>query len=182
MQIFSFLLTTMQKSNLIENDNEYLEFIEPFIDQESSLIGRPRLHSLSSPNGAWVDPESHLVDTIQYECFKCFYKIIQQMKETSFKAKFNVIFRVTWLLALRAQPFVQTQVKAMVVNESLNESAVEVEGIQLQDNPVMLSLPPPGEHTPQLGKVHDEEGNSIFKKDIKSQLYLIGFEILKHLS
>jgi vacuolar-type H+-ATPase subunit B/Vma2 len=32
MQIFSFLLTTMQKSNLIENDNEYLEFIEPFID------------------------------------------------------------------------------------------------------------------------------------------------------
>lgn len=63
----------MQKSNLIENDNEYLEFIEPFIDQESSLIGRVKVLSLTSPTGAAVVLDSPLVDTIQYECFRCFY-------------------------------------------------------------------------------------------------------------
>lgn len=31
--IFDFLLTTMQKAQLLENENEYLSFIVPFIDR-----------------------------------------------------------------------------------------------------------------------------------------------------
>jgi hypothetical protein len=35
LDIFNFLLTTMQKVQLLENENEYVQFIEPFIDINS---------------------------------------------------------------------------------------------------------------------------------------------------
>lgn len=75
------------------------------------------------------------METIQYDCFRSFFKIVQQMKESNFKAKFNTILRITWRLVLRAQPTMQERTGA---TESVNESAVELEGIHLHE----------GAHTP----------------------------------
>ena len=30
------------------------------------------------------------------ECYKGYFKIVQQMKESNFKVKFNLIFKVAW--------------------------------------------------------------------------------------
>lgn len=51
------------------------------------------------------------------------------MKESNFKSKFNLIFKVTLQLVLTAQGHIQSQKTV----ESLNDSKVDIEDIQLQE-------------------------------------------------
>ena len=49
------------------------------------------------------------------------------MKECNFKAKFNLIFKVAWQLVLKAQ----YQIENHKTLESLNDSRVDLDDIQL---------------------------------------------------
>ena len=46
--------------------------------------------------------DSVLIHTIDLELYKSFFKIVQQMKEGNLRTKFASVFRITWLLVLRA--------------------------------------------------------------------------------
>jgi len=61
------------------------------------------------------------------ECYKGYFKIVQQMKESNFKVKFNLIFKVAWQLVLKAQ----NQIQNHKTLESLNDSRVDLDDIQL---------------------------------------------------
>lgn len=68
LDIFNFLLTTMQKVQLLENENEYVQFIEPFIDI-NSVFTRTYLQQQS-------DEHSLHVHKILFESYKCYYRLI----------------------------------------------------------------------------------------------------------
>lgn len=52
----------MQKAQLLENENEYLEFIEPFIDRGSEMIGQAsKIHNKEAVSDTEVSNESSLL-------------------------------------------------------------------------------------------------------------------------
>lgn len=68
LTILNLLLNTLQKPQLIENENKYLEFISPYLQFNLETVNN--------------DP------AIKVEAYKALYTMIINMKESNFKENF----------------------------------------------------------------------------------------------
>ncbi|CDW80807.1 UNKNOWN [Stylonychia lemnae] len=169
--IFNILLTTLQKSKLPFSEDEFLEFLQPYLNyQDKDRDQRDQGHTT-------------LQQLIQFETYKGFFKIVQQMKESNFKQKFQLIFKLTWSLILKAQLSIQ-QLKTM---DSQQDSALNLDEIVLSEVPAI-----PSQLAVSRSIVSPDRNNLIDRQSqishqntsiqTQNMLNQIGFDILKHIS
>lgn len=106
--IFHHLLTTMLRLSLLESENDYLSFIEPFIDDSSVLT--KTLSSLLSQQPTLTGSQEDTLLLTQHtllDAQRSYFKLISQMKDTSFRARFSLILRLTWLQVASAERAVE---------------------------------------------------------------------------
>lgn len=102
LDIFHFQMKTLLKSNLLESEIDYLEFVEPLLD---------------------LKRDDALGVTIQCKAYRALFTLVQQLKENNFKQKFSSIFRATWMLVLKSQSaFSDAVQQSGVTHDSLSES------------------------------------------------------------
>eukprot|EP00347_Sterkiella_histriomuscorum_P001312 403372517 len=178
LQIFNVLLTTLQKSQLLENEDDYLEFITPFISFNEKNSGQ--VHQAIN--------SSYLGQTIYFETYNGFFKLIQQMKENSFRQKFPSILKTTWSLIQRAQLTFQS----LKTLESQNESAINIEDIhiyeiqQSKDVSINAGIHQRSMISPRQNPIIERPSmvsqTNTNSKEHQYQLHQIGFDILRYLS
>lgn len=82
LDIYHFQMKTLLKSNLLESETDYLEFVEPLLD---------------------LKREDALGVAIECKAYRALFTLVQHLKENNFKFKFSSIFRATWMLVLKSQ-------------------------------------------------------------------------------